>query len=478
MLPTDPMAEQACAGGAPIGGVPNASPDPGLCGALLDSRQRWRDFATLAADLVFETDAAGRFSFVAPDAPLGWAADALLGRPGQELLAVPEPDPFLLHGPARGLRAWLRRPDGGSACLSLDLAPLHDSAGRFVGLRGCGRDITAEMAEAATQAAALRRAEALQGLVSRVRREVLAPRMLTATLEALQSALGCGGAAVLEWPEGGVPEVTHRRGADPAALLAGLAPHLGSRGPAFLDGPGGEALALVTQAAPGGPQQALLAWREAGQRAFDADDRHMLVALSDLLFVVLGNQALQHRLERQARTDALTGLLNRRAFLEDLARRLRRQAMDPARAGLAEGALVFLDLDNLKPINDRLGHEAGDAALIAVAQLLRDSVRPTDMAARLGGDEFALWLEAADAEAAAVRATALCAGAARIDGGLRDGTPPITFSMGCAIRQPSPAESPEALLARADAAMYEAKRGGRNRWILAAPDDVPRRLAS
>lgn len=475
----DLRAEQAPSAGAPAGGAPAAPPpDPGLCGALLDSRPRWRDFATLAADLVFETDAEGRFTFVAPEAPLGWAAEALLGRPGRELLAVPEPDPFLLRSQARGLRAWLRRPDGGSACLSLALAPLHDSAGRFVGLRGCGRDISAEMAEAATQAAALRRAEALQSLVSRVRREVLAPRMLTAMLEALQTALGCAGAAVLEWPEGGQPSATHRRGEDPATLLAGLAPYLGRSGPAFLDGPDGERLALVPQQPHDGPQQALLAWRGAAQRAFDADDRHMLVALSDLLSVVLGNQALQQRLERQARTDALTGLLNRRAFLDDLGRRLRRQAMDPARAGRAEGALVFLDLDNFKPINDRLGHEAGDAALVAVAALLRELIRPTDLAARLGGDEFALWLEAADAAGAAARTAAICAAAARIDSGLRDGTPPITFSIGSAIRQPGTAETPEALLARADAAMYAAKRGGRNNWVLAAPEEPPRRLAS
>jgi diguanylate cyclase (GGDEF)-like protein/PAS domain S-box-containing protein len=475
----DLTAEQARTGSSANGRLPVAPvPDPGLCGALLDSRQRWRDFTTLAADLVFETDAEGRFTFVAPEAPLGWAAEALLGRPGRDLLAMPEPNPFLLRGPARGLRAWLRRPDGGSACLSLSLAPLHDSAGRFVGLRGCGRDISAEMAEAETQAAALRRAEALQSLVGRVRREVLAPRMLTATLESLQGALGCAGAAVLEWPEGGGPVAIHRHGADPAPLLAGLTQCPGSGGAAFLDGPDGERLALVPQQPHGGTPQALLAWRGAGQRGFDPDERHMLGALSDFLFVVLGNQALQQRLERQARTDALTGLLNRRAFLEDLGRRLRRQAQDPLRAGRAEGALLFLDLDNFKPINDRLGHEAGDAALVSVAGLLRELVRPTDMAARLGGDEFALWLEDADAEGAAGRAAAVCAAAARLDHRLGDGTPPITFSIGGAIRQPGTAETPEALLARADAAMYDAKRGGRDAWVLAAPDDPPRRLAS
>ena len=226
--------------------------------------------------------------------------------------------------------------------------------------------------------------------------------MLTATLESLQGALGCVGAAVLEWPDGSGP-VAHPpawRGSGAAAGRPRPVPR--RRRPAFFDGAGGERLALVPQQPHADTPQALLAWRGAGQRGFDADDRHMLAALSDLLFVVLGNQALQQRLERQARTDALTGLLNRRAFLEDLGRRLRRQAQDPLRAGRAEGALLFLDLDNFKPINDRLGHEAGDAALVAVAGLLREMVRPTDLAARLGGDEFALWLRGRGCRGAAM----------------------------------------------------------------------------
>ncbi|TCZ59876.1 sensor domain-containing diguanylate cyclase [Roseicella aquatilis] len=456
-----------------------ASPDPaGLRGALLESRQRWRDFAILGADLFFETDAEGRFTFLAPEAPLGWTMETLLGHPGRELLAAPEPDPFLLRTKTRDLCAWLRRADGEHACLSFTLAPLADAGGRFAGLRGCARDTTAAMARAARQAAALRRAEALQDLVGRIRREVLAPKMLTATLEALQVALGCTGTAVLEWSAEEQIMAISERGTSPARLLPLAASLAGLAEPAFLTGPGGEMVALLPQPPETPPHHALLAWRAAGQRPFDADDRHMLVALSDLLCVILGNQALQQRLERQAHTDALTGLLNRRAFLEDLGRHLRRQAMDPERAGRAEGALLFLDLDNFKPINDRQGHEAGDAALVAVAGLLRETIRPADLAARFGGDEFALWLEGADASVAAARAEALCGATAGLAGTLPKDTPQLSFSIGCAIRRTDLAESPEALLARADAAMYAAKRGGRNHWVLAAEPDPSQRLAS
>jgi diguanylate cyclase (GGDEF)-like protein len=214
------------------------------------------------------------------------------------------------------------------------------------------------------------------------------------------------------------------------------------------------------------PRQALLVWREPAARPFDADERHLLEALSDLLAVVLGNQRLLSELERQARTEPLTGLLNRRAFLEELRRR-----MDRLRREGRGGVLLFLDVDNLKPVNDRFGHEAGDVLLIRIADLMRRIARPSDLAARLGGDEFALWLDGLMEETVAVaRAEALCAGAREIPLGRQDGERvPVSVSVGLALSpHGSVSELPEEVLARADAALYAAKRGGRNTWRLAA----------
>ncbi|MBP0485233.1 PAS domain-containing protein, partial [Sagittula salina] len=89
---------------------------------------------------------------------LGQPAAALLGEPARELLLHPEPNPFLAQAPARDLRAWLRQADGEPACFSFAVVPLADAMGRIVGLRGTGRDVTAETREAEAQAAALRRA--------------------------------------------------------------------------------------------------------------------------------------------------------------------------------------------------------------------------------------------------------------------------------------------------------------------------------
>ena len=124
--------------------------------------------------------------------------------------------------------------------------------------------------------------------------------------------------------------------------------------------------------------------------------------MTGVIRMVLEHEAIQRELARQARTDPLTGLLNRRAFMEEAGRRIDRLDRE-----VIPGTLIFMDLDRLKPLNDRLGHEAGDAALMLTADLLRRTFRPTDLVARLGGDEFALWMDGSDELTAAERAESL-----------------------------------------------------------------------
>ena len=124
---TDELARLAFKEAAPAcadqSGIPEA-----LRRALLDSRQRWRDLVTLSADLVFETDAEGRFVFISPDTTLGWAASTLLGQPAELLLAEPEQarvfNPFRPNATVRRRRAWLRprRCGGGLSQLRINAA--------------------------------------------------------------------------------------------------------------------------------------------------------------------------------------------------------------------------------------------------------------------------------------------------------------------------------------------------------------------
>lgn len=163
----------------------------------------------------------------------------------------------------------------------------------------------------------------------------------------------------------------------------------------------------------------------------------------------------RERLERLSRTDDLTGLMNRRAFLVALQRRLRHLQRHNR-----SGALLYLDLDNFKAVNDGRGHTAGDDLLRRIGAHLMAAIRAGDLAARLGGDEFALWLEEADAEGAAAKAESLRRLGQSLDREFGAPGRPFGFSIGAALSRPTDDEA-AALVARADAAMYAAKRTGK-----------------
>jgi len=170
------------------------------------------------------------------------------------------------------------------------------------------------------------------------------------------------------------------------------------------------------------------------------------------------------RLLHLADHDPLTDLLGRRRFGEELTRELAQ-----SRRYSIEGALVFIDLDDFKFVNDSLGHAAGDELLIAIARLLQTRLRKTDALARLGGDEFAVLLPRAGRKQAeqvvsglldAMRLEAFSLGARRVN---------ITASAGIVLF-PEHGSEPAELLARADIAMYQAKSRGRNAHCLFEPD--------
>jgi diguanylate cyclase (GGDEF)-like protein len=172
---------------------------------------------------------------------------------------------------------------------------------------------------------------------------------------------------------------------------------------------------------------------------------------------VLGRQA--DRLERLSRTDPLTGLGNRRHVEERLAAELAR-----ARRHGRELSLLVLDLDGLKAVNDRHGHKAGDAALRRVAAAIAQSSRASDVAGRWGGDEFVVLAPDTASEDAAALAERIRRLAREAAGG-EEAAPPLSVSIGVASL--APADDPEGLLRRADAALLEAKHQGGDRVVAA-----------
>ncbi len=183
---------------------------------------------------------------------------------------------------------------------------------------------------------------------------------------------------------------------------------------------------------------------------------------------VTERERIQSQLRHLADYDALTGLLNRRRFEEELSR----QVAYAGRYGSA-GAVLVLDLDDFKYVNDMLGHHAGDALIRSVANLLRDRMRKSDTIARLGGDEFAILLPRADPEGACLVAENLLETIRRHRAVFRGQRVRITTSIGIAVISGTAAGSGEELLGQADSAMYEAKEAGRDRVSMYSHPEEP-----
>jgi diguanylate cyclase (GGDEF)-like protein len=182
-----------------------------------------------------------------------------------------------------------------------------------------------------------------------------------------------------------------------------------------------------------------------------------LAALLAALVLIWSRHERMQELALQASQDPLTGLKNRRRFEEDLRAELARSH----RYSVA-GALLMLDLDHFKQVNDTLGHPAGDRVLAEIAAVLRSRARETDVLARIGGDEFAIVLprcEPAEAEEVGTEITV----AIRERMSAEPEVPPITASVGIAAFGAGERLSYETVLGRADAAMYAAKGSGRDR---------------
>jgi len=170
-----------------------------------------------------------------------------------------------------------------------------------------------------------------------------------------------------------------------------------------------------------------------------------------VLLLLAEVRKLVARLQEQSLTDELTGVANRRAFLEVAAREIER-----SRRYRHELSLAYLDIDGFKAVNDQRGHMVGDRVLIALAGLARATARSVDTVARIGGDEFVILMPETDARAAVSLAERLCAVCSRAAG---SDAAPVTCSVGVVTFACAPTDVEE-LLANADALMYEAKAAG------------------
>ena len=419
--------------------------------ALSESEARFRSLVELSSDWYWEQDAEFRFVHAAGalEEGTGMPIEGHLGKTRQELGALnmtaadwAEHQRMLdAHEVFRDLELQRAGPDGGSFWVVLSGAPIFDAQGRFTGYRGVGRNIDAS---------------------KRAQEEVQAARnRLQAILEAIPDPL------FEITAEGRYVYVSSK---DPEQLAAAPEQLLGRTIQEVLDP---AAAAVVMAAMAEAQQEGASVGRQyslqlaGGQHWFELSvTRKPPLAGESERFVMLahdvtGRKRADQEIERLAFHDVLTGLPNRRLLLDRLAVAI----ASTARAG-EHGALLFIDLDNFKDLNDTLGHDRGDELLQQVAQRLQSALRGTDTVARLGGDEFVLMLEglsaveaqaAVEAEAIARKILTMLNQPYLLAGRDHNSSP----SIGVALFG-SASDTVDELLKRADLAMYRAKIEGRN----------------
>lgn len=444
---------------------------------LVDRVERLSDIVECLPDFSFETDEDGRFTFCAPERIFGYDARTLVGRFATDILDADwlagRNDPFSSDAPLTDREVWLLAADGTSLRCLISARPVRDDLGRRTGLRGIARDVTAAQSRETALMQALDRERLRGAVIDAMRGDGGPDRAIRVAAEASMATLHGQGALVIGRAGHKEMRPVLALGAvddETAEALAGEVERIAERGQVV----GrvevrtlGERTALIAIASEGAAAVGALVLLRGSRQHWHGAQAGILGAVADQLGLALGIRERVALLEEQSRIDALTGIMNRRAFQEDLPVKLR-QADRLKRSG----ALMLLDLDAFKPLNDRFGHAGGDKALALLGTMFRERLRAGDLVARIGGDEFAFWLDGADSAGAFAKAGHLFDMMAEFDRRLGFAGADLGFSLGIAIYEPGSGETLDSLTKRADAALYRAKAGGRDRAEMALPSGV------
>lgn len=447
----------------------DVSMDRNLREALIDSRQRYRDIVEVSSAFAWETDDTGKFVFVSPRGALGYRADDIVGRaPGNFLLDTADQDSeyvFRSQKAVRDVPVWFRRSNGRDACLSVSSTPVYSRDGKWTGTRGLAHDITEQRRRESEVATARNRDRLMTYIVRTMRDEIDPLLVLKGASEASTRALACSHCIIFKRNDE-MDELEIAAGDDEksANAIAHQALKQLRNTEEVFDAQIGEyrivALRCHYHQRNNG---AVIFMFDAHHPEPTEGERAIMIEVSDQVGIAI-EQAIQHeRILTLSRTDGMTGLLNRRAFFEELKRRHSRLQREHAPA-----SLMYVDMDNFKMVNDIHGHQVGDEAILALTNVLQENVRPADLVARLGGDEFVLWLEGADVDAASSRAKTLMKESAILTKYSGDDAHPLGISVGIAVHEPGSDENLNQLVQRADQTMYQVKKGGKGRFGIAA----------
>lgn len=456
--------------------------------ALIASRDLYRDLSRCSSDFSWQTDDNGAFTFVSAKGALGYSAQALNGRRSQDMFDTAEPssieNPFISRTPVENVEVRLRDAKGETRYCRVDVLPVYDRNNKWLGARGVSSDFT----EAKRQQLALefmqQRELQVRAIVDAVHNNLDRVLAFNEAAGLLSGATGASLCLILgldakrrlrvlgESASGdkqeNYPVLTRieLEMLETRARLESETLNLTDSGHAY----------QITATTYAGALNGVILLQNPSEENFETSKpdtpgmvmRSLSRAVAGNIGMAIAHDNQMRQLAELSRTDDLTGLMNRRAFMEDLHLR-HRHIYRVSRSG----ALLYIDLDNFKPVNDRFGHAAGDQILKEFSNILREHSRIGDLCARLGGDEFAIWLEDTDAEGAAVKARHLIEAAKSLPrlAGIQPppDMPKLCISIGIAIADPNFSEQLQQLIGRADEVMYQAKRKGKGSLIIAEP---------
>ncbi|MFN0162902.1 MAG: diguanylate cyclase domain-containing protein [Burkholderiales bacterium] len=424
-----------------------------------DQQARLNALVRISSDWFWELDAQLRFTLIAGQGmrAIGLDQEKLLGLrrdqwPTYFLLSPSEEEFERLRAerkPYRDVRGVFRLDDGSEVFVSINGEPFFAADGSFAGYRGITRNVTreveAERALRASEAAMRAVVEAAPSallMVDAQGRIMLVNSQLERLFGYSRDELR-GRSLEMLMP----PRYAEGEAAKVAQYLRATAADV-----------------IVRRDVPGQRKDGTLVHTEVRLSPIATEQGAMMLAsITD----VTARKTVEDNLQRLAHYDNLTGATSRAHFFE----RLNHAVARARRHGTTLG-LLYLDLDRFKQVNDELGHAAGDGLLVAFAGRIRMNVREVDTVARLGGDEFAVLLEDVQGAANAGAVAQKIVEAMRQPFLIGDHSLYVHASIGAALLCAGDA-TPQDFVARADAALYAAKRAGRNTYRIAEPAHAP-----
>ncbi len=454
--------------------------------ALSQSEQNYRMLVENQGEGVVFVDPEENFTFANP------AAGSIFGMPHPELVRrnlrdFTSPKQFQLireqtairrKGEKSSLEIEITRPDGQKRTLLVTTTPLFEANGTFSGSFGVLRDITARIeAEAAMKRYALGM-EALYDTAMEINAQTELPTLLQAIVQRAAGLIGAPKAALFLMSPGGndLELVICRPPEELQAMLRlgeGLAGQVALSGEALIlndysQWEGEERSPVVAgEPRPGramgvpltvaGKVIGVLTVQDDRPGVFNAEEVRLANLFADQAALAIEKARLYAEVQRLATVDDLTGLLNRRGLWE-----FGRREFERARRFNRALAVIFLDIDHFKQINDTHGHAIGDQVLRNLSDRLRANTREVDVVARYGGEEFVILLPEVEMPVAAQIAERLRSTMSEIPADTGQGPVKISISLGV-VQLTSEVQDLASLLDKADQAMFAAKQHGRNR---------------